>query len=399
MIIKRFIFGISFFQLIAQIISIFPNWDLKKSSVDLLSENNSIIIKIPKQYDFGGNAQIYKEIKKENSQITVTNKLYIDGQYIKNVDWEGIESSYEYNKVKYICPKGKFHLHIYSNKTLFEKKPSGFNCDEGWDLICYKNDVYLYSFYRNKCQYVHVIKFTNSDYDNKGDFYNGMYDFKWTYISIGNNEYPMKFITLNNGEIYLKGAKLILNDNLDRSDIKSKKIIDAKKYSYAFFDHNNDYFYFLTYNSVYDFQSGYYNDSTYLDYNKVENINIKINQNNPLEFVDEVSIQYIKFINGTKYAYYKIDNKKDGTTYHGIIDIILNKVIFNTNEEIKMFIPYLNNSIIAITSESAYKICTISDSNGECINTCQNNNLIISTFKKIIVENVMIFFLNLMIYV
>ena len=92
MIIKRFIFGISLFQLIAQIISIFPNWDLKKSSVDLLSENNSIIIKIPKQYDFGGNAQIYKEIKKENNKITVTNKLYIDGQYIKNVDWEGIES-------------------------------------------------------------------------------------------------------------------------------------------------------------------------------------------------------------------------------------------------------------------------------------------------------------------
>lgn len=46
-----------------------------------------------------------------------------------------------------------------------------------------------------------------------------------------------------------------------------------------------------------------------------------------------------------------------------------------------MFIPYLNNSMIAVTAESAYKICAITDSNDECIDSCPGN-LVISTFNK-----------------
>ena len=381
MIFKYSLFGILFFILLTQILSLFPNWDLKKSSVDLLSGKDSIIIPIPSQNDFGGNAQIHKEIKKENNKITIRNKLYISDTYIQDVDWEGIESSYDYNEVKYICPKGKFHLHIYSNNKLTEKKPKEFNCNDGWDLSCYKNSDYLYLFYRNKCQRVHAIKFTDSNYDQKRDYLNGMYDYKWTTSNIGDNEYPMKYIGISDGNIQLKGTKCILNDNLDRSDVDSKIIIKAKKYSYAFFDNKNDYFYFMTYNSVYDFQSGYYNDTEEIAYDSLKNLNIIYNLINPLEFIEEVSIDYIKFINGTKYAYYKIDNNKDGTTYHGIIDILLNKVIFNTNEEIKKFIPYLNNSILALTSDSLYKICAISDPNGACIDSCPGN-LVISTFNK-----------------
>ena len=42
--------------------------------------------------------------------------------------------------------------------------------------------------------------------------------------------------------------------------------------------------------------------------------------------------------------------------YHGVLDITLNKVIFNTNENIDIFIPYSSNSMLAITKEFAYRI-------------------------------------------
>ena len=63
--------------------------------------------------------------------------------------------------------------------------------------------------------------------------------------------------------------------------------------------------------------------------------------------------------------------------YHGVLDITLNKVIFNTNENIDIFIPYSSNSMLAITKESAYRICLIKDSNGNCIDECsQSDNII-----------------------
>jgi hypothetical protein len=65
-----------------------------------------------------------------------------------------------------------------------------------------------------------------------------------------------------------------------------------------------------------------------------------------------------------------------------LLNIILNKVIFNPNKTILQFFPYLDNSMVAITSETSYKICPISNSSGNCISSCPSNNLIISTFNK-----------------
>ena len=56
------------------------------------------------------------------------------------------------------------------------------------------------------------------------------------------------------------------------------------------------------------------------------------------------------------YVYYKLKNDK-GKYYYGIIDATKNKVVFNTDEEILKFIPYLDYAMLAITKNSAYKIC------------------------------------------
>ena len=59
-----------------------------------------------------------------------------------------------------------------------------------------------------------------------------------------------------------------------------------------------------------------------------------------------------------KFIYYKLKNKNNDIYYHGIIDIELNKIIFNTNETITTFIPYSNMAMLAITPKTVYRICT-----------------------------------------
>ena len=82
-----------------------------------------------------------------------------------------------------------------------------------------------------------------------------------------------------------------------------------------------------------------------------------------MEFALEFKIEYIKFIYNYKYAYYKINNLENNKTYYGIIDTKINKVVFNTDEEILTYVPYSDFSMFAITSTTAYEICVIKKDN------------------------------------
>ena len=78
------------------------------------------------------------------------------------------------------------------------------------------------------------------------------------------------------------------------------------------------------------------------------------------------------------FAYYilKDDN---GKFYYGIIEVPSNRVIFHTDEEIKTYIPYSDNAMLAITEKSAYKICVSSDEN-DC-KICDNNEFMLDSSK------------------
>ena len=39
-------------------------------------------------------------------------------------------------------------------------------------------------------------------------------------------------------------------------------------------------------------------------------------------------------------VYYKILNKVANKTYHGILDIITNKIVWSTEKEVLLFMPY-----------------------------------------------------------
>jgi len=126
------------------------------------------------------------------------------------------------------------------------------------------------------------------------------------------------------------------------------------------------------------FDTGYYNGTNKIGIQNIYKFTFILNDKNPLKeiFNKSVIIKYMRFIKHTKYIYYKIYDEKEDIFYRGMIDIILNKVIFNTNEEIIEFKPYRNNSLLAITKNSAYKICAIKGNNDNCIDECPEGKII-----------------------
>ena len=64
----------------------------------------------------------------------------------------------------------------------------------------------------------------------------------------------------------------------------------------------------------------------------------------------------MNFLLYNKYIYYTINNTKTGEIYHGLYDVKLGKIMFNTNEDISTFIPYSSNSMLAITKDNVHKI-------------------------------------------
>ena len=108
--------------------------------------------------------------------------------------------------------------------------------------------------------------------------------------------------------------------------------------------------------------------------NDVDVIN---NYISPFNFIDQAEIKEMKFLYYSKYVYYSLYNNKTSQTYHGVLDITLNKIIFNTDEDIDVFIPYSSSSMLAITKETAYRICFIKHENGSCIDECPNSENII----------------------
>ena len=100
-----------------------------------------------------------------------------------------------------------------------------------------------------------------------------------------------------------------------------------------------------------------------------------------MEFSNNINIKYIEFVKKTQYVYYEIE--EGNNTYHGIIDIKNNLLIFNTNETIKNIRYFSTNSLLIITEKSAFQFCLFAkDNNNKCIDSCPTNTeLILDTEK------------------
>jgi hypothetical protein len=149
---------------------------------------------------------------------------------------------------------------------------------------------------------------------------------------------------------------------------------------YLYFYKETSIFYYMLYNNVFDFTSGYSLNEIGKEISSNEDIKIYANSESPLKIFGESEIYYLKFIRNTRFAYYKI-KASNAIIYHGILDIKLNKIIFNTNDYIKEFRPLTNYSMLAITNDSAYEICA-SIQDGKCIEECEEGQELIINYEK-----------------
>ena len=137
---KNIFFNLILLKIIS-ISPIVPLWNFQDSVTDLLSDINSIEIKIyEKRVDYDVNQKTFtitKVItKNDNGTITEKNTLKIDNEYEKETSWEGIQSIYEIDSVLYVCPTGKNYLNKYNAGNGFEEiKTKEMSGD--WDLKCF----------------------------------------------------------------------------------------------------------------------------------------------------------------------------------------------------------------------------------------------------------------------
>ena len=367
-----------------------PNWSLSDQSIDLMSNTTSYDYIIYKKTAYEITVTLKKTITKTSTGINSENYLTVDGVGTMKVDFEDIDSQYtnKLGKVILICPKGKFHPFDFKANEYI--KHSTFIDVGDWDLRCYDHfSGYFLIFYLSKNGNNFFYKF-DTDYEMKecGYISSYLYDFKLeNKEGYQDKNYEYKFSILQNesGNLKLNGAALILNyedKKVDKNVFQSTYIFKAKNNTQGSFDSQKNYYYF-TYNNASDFKGGY--SSTSVDFssksnyeNSCKNKPVNTFDKSPLIFSDNVEILEMKFISGTKYAYYKINNKNKNKIYYGLVDIQKNQVLYNLEDEITTFIPVSNSEMLAITENSAYKVCIIK-SGSSCSETCSSNSLILDT--------------------
>ena len=300
------------------------------------------------------NIKLIKKLQKEVNDISIKNYLIINDKEEKEVDFEDVGSFYEISDNKIIiCPRGKYHPFEYDN-NFKEKIPINFKENGNWDLRCYKNK-------KEEINIIYLMNGKNTLYKIKNDNYiledTNIY-FDELYDLIKENNKLINYIGLRNGYIELFNSKWE-SDN-------QKIITKAKLYSQANIDNNENIIYFFTYNNSSDFISGYVTLNKDIGYNLID---ININNESPFNFYKFNEIKEINFFcNNNRYIYYKIYNKITEKFNYGIIDIISNKIIFNINEDLYIFKPFINDSMLAITLDySAYKILIIENGLSENI--------------------------------
>ena len=103
---------IIFFNLIISIFSVLPIWDFKKSSKDLLGNDNSCSYTISNRGMYAMSASLEKKITRSSENITHTNYLKIDNVDKGAVKFENIESFYDHHDpytIKVFCPKDNYN--------------------------------------------------------------------------------------------------------------------------------------------------------------------------------------------------------------------------------------------------------------------------------------------------
>jgi len=381
---KALIFYITIFDLQYLIFSIVPLWNFEKTAINLTLPYSDTFTK--KLYD--KQLTLNKTIIRSKDSISLKNIITIINNQnqliITNKDWDNIESFYEYDNNYYICPKGKYNMNkcyrSYNNEVKCDELSYINDNNQEWELKCFAhyNHNLITAFYLNTSIKIQSYNFIKPKWMGNFTIHEGLLDFKWTTDTVSTNKYLIFAIGMNGEEIdlFLTYTTYNGNEGFTVESIKTNKVYKSLTYKHACF--KNDNLYFITYNNK-EFISGFKTLEEKITESYFDNIKMNINENSPLKFYDEITINKINFIEESQYVYYNISTDKN-ETYYGIIDIESNKIIYNTNKELSVFKPFSSSSMLAISGSSAYLICTFNDGN-KCIYKCDNNNPLIDTTK------------------
>ena len=375
--------------LIHIIYSFIPVWNFYSQSVDLLSSVSSYNYTIYESTYEGYNVKLEKKISRINNNIIQKNYLIVNNVDIQEVEFEDIDSFY-INKIGcdlLICPKGKFHPYNFYDHLYMSPQEFDENENENWELKCYNHGLsYFLIFYLMKSGYSLYYSKDNNEISKSYLYWESIYDFKLengSYINNPDYGYKLFNIISYNGNIALGLRNVLFNpDNnvINMADLMNNKNIAEKKSKSQILIDNDNSIYFFSYNNISDFISGYSLDQFYIEgcneNTYVSSFPIFTNERSPFQFFDDMEILDLKFAFNKSYLYYKLNNKQKNKIYHGILDIKANKILYNFDEDIKTFIPYSKNEMLAITPTSAYKICIIKNGN-DCIQSFSSENLIL----------------------
>ena len=364
-------------------ISLVKIWDLNKSAKNLLESSNSYNYTIYHGYKSNYDLKLIKIVEKSNGKITSSNYLVVNDDYDskKIVKYDNIESFHIIFDLLIICPSGPNHPYRYDTGEILTPLDHALTPD--WDLKCvyFENSKkFLVSFTKTNRKGLpgSFFYYTNNDYiDWKYiNFLRYIYDYKIS--NVGEDViYPIIIFLksgLESGNINLEKYNMYLS-NIKRPElIANKSVINYLTNTKGYFKNNSTKFYFITYDNVKNFSSGYTNSSFDENFD-ISNVSFIFNNKSPFEFEEELEIENLNFTFNNKFIYYILKNKVNNNTYHGIVDIELNKIIFNTNKEIKTFIPYSDKAMLAITSDTAYRICAYNDGN-DCTDDCPEGYII-----------------------
>ena len=202
--------------------------------------------------------------------------------------------------------------------------------------------------------------------------HNGYYDIIWPKKIINPEKFYVLALLKDGSGLVLGKIGITVRDKTDSNSEGYLYIAYISMVINTTFD-NDKYFYWIGYDE-YNRSSSGYSLNPIPDY--IENIFVDLglvihkieNRKSPFESFENIEINYIKIVKGTKYAYYQI--KSSGIIYHGIIDIRSNQIIFNTNENITEIRPLSEYSLLAITNSSAYELCLKSKFKDKCVDKC-----------------------------
>ena len=376
------------------LIAIIPEWNITKIGDNIMTSDSITYTVCTKYYKTNHKAVLTRTLTKENGTITKTNKVKVNDDQEKIVEFDDIGSFHYLNERYYICPKGSHHLYDYLSDQYIKPKEN-FEAKEKFQLKCTYHETsstFLVFYLLNGKNYIYGIYIKKEDADiadikRIAPVGIELYDYKLdeNLISGTDADYYMLALTNQGSNIILGSLKAILrqNDNyyFDQrlNQVGSIPIGKVMSYTQSYFkvSENDDYmdFYYIAYNDINNFYSGYSKYApSYSDVSKVTVNSSKVS----FEFYEDVEIEEMNFMPYNRYVYYKMKLKNSSETkYYGIYDTKLFKVIFNTKEYIKYYIPYSSLEMLAITNDSAYRICSMKDiNNDKCVDYCSNNYLL-----------------------